>query len=90
MQLHEQTPASGFPALPSDTTGANRPIAIRRLYNTLDGYADRMSLRFAGPAALIDTFCQRYGRFRRADLFLLHRHCVWRRCGRLRGWGPLS
>lgn len=28
-------------------------LAIREMYSTLDGYADRMSLRFAGPIALV-------------------------------------
>lgn len=39
------------PATPTATPA--HPLAIRALYGTLDGYADRMSLRFAGPAALI-------------------------------------
>lgn len=33
--------------------GPERRIAIHELYTTLDSYADRMALRFAGPIALV-------------------------------------
>jgi hypothetical protein len=51
MNVQANTPTEETAAL-ATAHGHRRRMAIRKLYNTLDGYADRMALRFAGPIAL--------------------------------------
>jgi hypothetical protein len=40
-------------ATPAGTTESGSHLALHQLRNTLDSYADRMALRFAGPTALV-------------------------------------
>jgi hypothetical protein len=46
-------PSSGAVAPAAGSAESAQHMAIRQLYSTLDGHADRMSLRFAGPIALL-------------------------------------
>ena len=78
-------PTESAAAPPPGTPGADRHLAIRQLHSTLDSYADRMALRFAGPTALVcrpaglgaqlgpqpDPVCQRWPRLRLGILFFV-------------------
>jgi hypothetical protein len=46
-------PAESDAATPVRTQAAGEGLAIHQLRSTLDSYADRMALRFAGPLALV-------------------------------------